>query len=90
MRIGDMMGNPYPLEKGIKRLIFTSPIGLSSKNFVVKLTFHKTLKIMKALEDLRFMMQKTDPCEFTVVINKTNIIVVSSNRDGRRARTSKK
>jgi hypothetical protein len=52
------MGNPYLLEKGIKRLIFTSPVGLNNKNFVVKLTFHKTLKIMKALEDLRFMMQK--------------------------------
>jgi hypothetical protein len=60
-------------EKGIKGLIFTTPIRLYCKDFTIKLALNHGLEITKALENFRFMPQLVDPCVFAEIINKTNI-----------------
>jgi hypothetical protein len=38
------------------------------------------LEFFEFLEDFRFVSKEVDPSEFTEVVNKTNIIFISSNR----------
>jgi hypothetical protein len=47
----NMVFYPYMSEKGIKGLIFSTPISLNSANFVTKLSFYEVLEIMNALKD---------------------------------------
>ena len=46
---------------------------------MIKLSFHKLLKIAKALKHFRFMAQKINLGKLAVIINKANIIIVPSN-----------
>jgi hypothetical protein len=80
MRARDKMSNANALEKGIEFLILTPPICLHCNNFLVKETLNKMLKIMKFLKDIRFIFQQIDPCKLAKIINKTNIVFISSNR----------
>ena len=45
-----------------------------------KLPFNKILEITKALKNFGFMAQKIEPNKFGMIINKTDIIIVASNR----------
>jgi hypothetical protein len=76
---GNMMGYTYAFE-GVQGLILPSPIGLNNMNFAIKLSFNKILKIMKTLKNFRLMTQKVDPSELAIIINKTDIIIMSPNR----------
>ena len=53
--------------------------------FPVELSFNKVLKVLKNLEDLRFLFKEIDPGVSTIIINKGDIISMISNRD--RSRT---
>jgi hypothetical protein len=61
-------------------LIFTTPIGLDGKNFLVKQSFNKALEFFELFKDFRFVLKKIDPCKLTKIINKGNIIFIPSNR----------
>jgi hypothetical protein len=67
-------------KKGIKVFVLTTPISLHSKNFTIKESLNKSLEFSKILEDLRFKLDKIDPCKFAIVINKTHIIFITIGR----------
>ena len=75
----NMMFYSYEFKKGIKRLVFSTPISLDIMNFSTKLSFYKVLEIMKELKNSRFMAQEINPCKFTEIINKAHIIIVLTN-----------
>jgi hypothetical protein len=50
---GNMMRYPYFLEKGMKFIIFTTPIGLHSNYFSIKEPLNKFLKLMEFLKKLQ-------------------------------------
>ena len=85
MRAGDKMGDANSIKEGIKLLIFATPISLHGKDFSIKLSFYKSLEVMKSLEHFRFMFEKIDPNEFAVVIDKTHIILIFSKGITRRS-----
>jgi hypothetical protein len=43
------------------------------------------MEILKFLKNFRFMLKEVNPHEFAKIINKRNILIVSSNRRGGRA-----
>jgi hypothetical protein len=70
----------YALEKLIKLLILTSPIGLESHNIFVEETFNMILEVMKSSKHIRFIFEKVYPCKLAIVINEAYIILVPSKR----------
>jgi hypothetical protein len=70
------------LKEEVKFLIFTTLIGLHGENFSIKESLSKGLKLSKFLKDFRFMLKQIDPCKFTVIINKANIISISPTNSG--------
>jgi hypothetical protein len=56
------------------------PIGLGCKNFFVEQSFNKGLKFLELLKDFRFIFEQIDQSKLAKVINKTDIIFVSSYR----------
>jgi hypothetical protein len=66
-------------EEGSKLLILVSPIRLNNKDFSIKLPLNKVLKISKLLKHLRLELDEINPSEFTEIINKANIIFLSTN-----------
>ena len=81
-----MVRDANVLKEKMKLLILTTPIGLDSKNFPIKQSFNKVLEFLKFLENFRLVLKQVDPSEFAKVINKTDIIFISSN--GLTSRTS--
>jgi len=75
-----MMCYTYALEERVQSLILSPPICLDSYNFAIELSFNKILKIVKALKTFIFMAQKVNPSKFAVVIDETDIIIVTPNR----------
>ena len=76
----DKMRDADSIEKRVKLLIFATPIGLHGEDFSIKLSFYESLKLMKSLEHFRFMFEKIDPNEFTIVVNETHIILIFPKR----------
>jgi hypothetical protein len=79
VRTRDMVSYPDFFKEGVKFLIFTTPIGLHGEDFPVKESLSEGLEFSKLHENFRFMLKQIDPCKFTVIINKANIISLSSN-----------
>jgi hypothetical protein len=79
MRTGNVMGDSHAGKEGTKSLIFPTPISLYSTDFSIKLSLNKHLKITKTLKNFRLSTQQIDPCEFTMVINETHIVIISTN-----------
>jgi hypothetical protein len=82
--VGNMVRDPNFLEEGIEFLILTTPIRLYSKNFFVKEMFNKSLKFSEFLKNLIFMFKQIYPSKLATIINKTDIIFMTSNRLPRR------
>jgi hypothetical protein len=61
-------------KKRIKLLILPTPIGLNCNNFAIEQSFNKFLELKKILGNFRFVAKQVNPGEFTIVINKTDII----------------
>jgi hypothetical protein len=68
------------VKERIKFLIFTFPIGLHSNNFAIKKAFNESLKFSQSLENLILEFNKIDLSKFTIVINKTHIILIPTRR----------
>jgi hypothetical protein len=67
-------------KKRIKSLIFSSPITLHSKDFLIELSLYHGLKILKLMKNIRLVLNKIDPGKFTKIINEAYIIAISSDR----------
>jgi hypothetical protein len=67
-------------EEGVKLLILASPVRLNIKNLSIKLSFNKTLELLKLLKYLRFELDEINPSEFTKVNDEANIILLSADR----------
>ena len=78
MRAGDMVRYTYFGKEGVEFNILPSPVCLESKNFAIKLSLYKFLKIMKLLKHLGLVFDKIDPCKFTEIIYGTHIVLLSS------------
>jgi hypothetical protein len=80
MRTRHTVRDPKLIKKRIEVVIFTPPIGLNMKNFMLKETLNMCLKLNKNIEHIRFPLNKIKPSEPTISINKTDIIIVATNR----------
>jgi hypothetical protein len=49
-------------------------------NFVVKLTLNMGLKLNEDIKNIRLAFKEVKPREVTISINKTHIIIVTTNR----------
>lgn len=78
MRARNTMGNANTLEIFVETMIFPSPVRLNSPNFGVKETFNMILKSIKDGLNIRFVLQKINPAETAIIVNKANIILISS------------
>src|SRR4051812_14777118 len=80
MRMGtrNKMGDSYTLEKGMELLILTTRVGLNCYDSPIKELLNKSLEITKFLKHFIFSFQEIHPCEFTEIINETDIIFISS------------
>jgi hypothetical protein len=76
MRARDVMRDAN--RQGVEFLIPSSPIGLYSKNLVPKLLFNEFLKFKKVFRNLKLVTKQIDPNEFTIIIDKTDIIVFAT------------
>jgi hypothetical protein len=52
--------------------------GLDDKSFLVKQSLNKSLKFLELLEDFIFVLKQIDSSKLAKVINKTDIIFISS------------
>jgi len=68
----------------VKAMILTTPIGLHNTNFSVKEALNMSLKLIKYGLNIRFVLKQINPAMATIVINKTNIIFITSRRGQRR------
>lgn len=65
----------------VKFLILFTLIELNTSNFRVKESLKVLLKLEKNVLNLCSIYQKINPCEFCKVINKTDIISITTNRN---------
>jgi hypothetical protein len=57
---------------------------LNSKDLLVKLSLNKLLKIMKFLEDIRFIFKEIKLRKLAIIINERHIVFKFPNRRGSR------
>jgi hypothetical protein len=74
------LSNAYLLKEPVELFIFTTPIGLHSNDFSIKLALNKLLKIKKDLINIRTLLEQINPSKFTEIIYKAYIISVLANR----------
>jgi hypothetical protein len=80
MRTRNKVSNTNLTEKGVKLLILASPVSLHSNDFSVKESFDKNLKLSEFLKNLRFKLDEINLDNFTKVINKAHIVLISTSR----------
>jgi hypothetical protein len=80
MRARHSMWYPYLLEEGIELLILTAPVTLYGNDLSTKFPFNEILKVMKNLKDIRFFLEKVDPCILAKIINETHVVGITPNR----------
>ena len=74
------MRNPMFLEEGAKVAVFTAPIRLDINNFCFEKALNMCLKLEKDIKHIRFTFKQIKPCETTIGINKTDIVIVTTDR----------
>jgi 20S proteasome alpha/beta subunit len=80
MRTRHTVQDPKLIKERVEVVVFTPPIGLNMKNFVLKKTLNMCLKLNKNVEHIRFAFNKIKPGEPTVSINKADIVIMATNR----------
>jgi len=81
-----MMGNAKGTKEGIVHFsVFPSPIRLNTLYSSIKETLNVSFKLHKNAWCLRSIMHQIYPGELRKVINKTDIVFVSTNGSRRRA-----
>jgi len=68
------MGDSYLIKEGVEFLVLSSLVGLHSKNFAIKESLYTSPKFLKFVKNFKLVLQKIDPSEFTIIINKTHIV----------------
>jgi hypothetical protein len=68
------------LEKGVEVAILTTPIRLNMNNFLLEKAFNMFLKLNKYIKHIRFLLNEIKPSETTVSVNKTNIVIMTTDR----------
>jgi hypothetical protein len=63
-------------------MIFSTPICLCEKNFSIKQVLNKVLKFMKFLKHVRLEFERIGLGKLTIIINKIDIILFSTNQLG--------
>jgi hypothetical protein len=66
----DLTRHPKLAEKGIERIILSTPIWLNNKDLLIKKSFNEGLKFKKICENMRLMTQQVGPSKLTIIINK--------------------
>jgi hypothetical protein len=79
MRTRNKVRDTNLIKEGIELFIFTTPVCLHCDDLSIKKSLNKGLKFMELLKHLRFKLNKIDPREYTKVIDKTHIILISSS-----------
>jgi hypothetical protein len=79
MRTRETMSNTNRLKICTKVTILTTLVRLNSYNFMIKETFNRDLKLKKGGHDIRFCLNRKNPCISTENINERNIISISIN-----------
>ena len=84
MRARNVVCDANVFKKGVQPLIFPTPIGLHGNYLTIKETFNMSLEKTKFLEDIRFIFEQIYPAKLAKIINKADIIFLSSYKDGSR------
>jgi hypothetical protein len=84
MGTGNLVSNVKLMKVGVEMLIFPTPIKLYGDNLLIKPSFNKRLNFQEKFEDIRFMTQQIEPCEFTIIINERHILFLTTKRVNRR------
>jgi hypothetical protein len=72
MCASNMMYNSMLLEEGAKVTVFAN-------NFCFEKALNMCLKVKKYIKNIRFSLKKIKPGKATISINKTDIIIVTTN-----------
>src|SRR4051812_22189022 len=80
VRTRDTMHNSKLVKEVIEIVVFTVPIGLHMNNFMVKQAFDMRLQLQENIKHIKFALKKLEPGETTVSINKTDIVIMTTNR----------
>jgi hypothetical protein len=84
MWTGYKVDDANSVKKGIEALIFTTPVRLHGYDFTIKHSFNKALKFFEEFEDFGFVTNQVNPNEFTIIINKANIVFLIAKGIDRR------
>ena len=74
------MRDPRALEIGMETVILAAPIGLHGADFSIQETLNMFLKIIEHLLNIRFVFNQIYPTMAAIVINKTNVVFITSRR----------
>jgi hypothetical protein len=85
MRTRHTVQDPKLSKKRIEVVIFTPPVELNMKNFMLKEMLNMCLKLKKDIKHIGFTLNKIKPSKPTISINKADIIILATN--GRLGRT---
>jgi hypothetical protein len=85
MRTRHPMRDANTLKIAMKAVILTTPVRLDSFDFSIEETFNMSLKSIENLLDIRLMFQEIYPTEARIVINKANIVGISTRRRNSRS-----
>jgi hypothetical protein len=80
MRTSYTVRNPKLSKEGVKVAILAPPIRLNMNNFLPEKTLNMCLKLKKNIEHIRFPLKKIKPSKPTISINKTDIVIMTTNR----------
>jgi hypothetical protein len=72
--------DPKLIKKCVEVVILTTPIGLNMENFMLEKAFDMRLELNEHIEHIRFAFEEIKPSKSTMGINKTDIIVVTTNK----------
>ena len=74
------MSDPKRLKEGVEVAILATPVRLNMNNFVLEKAFNMFLKLNKNVKHIRFTFDKIKPGKAAVSINKTDIVIMTTNR----------
>ena len=80
----NVMRDANAFKKRVQPLVLPTPIGLHGNDLTIKQTFNMSLEKTKFFEDIRFIFEQIYPTKLAKIINKTDIVFLSSYRDGSR------
>jgi hypothetical protein len=73
------VSNAMFLKERTKITILTPPVRLNMNNFLLEEPFYMALELQEDIKHIRFAFKKINACKATISINKTDIIVVTTN-----------